>query len=317
MKKLLLCLVVLVLLFGCTGVNENKTKKNKTIDSSIEDNVVPAPTGYCNDSDGRDIYKEGFVTFGSNRFADHCLNITTLEENFCNDNLADSQNVDCSSGYQCYFGKCVLKNRVTCVSNSNSDLYIKGSVEVNGKISADECTGMKNVRKYTCNGNEAASAIFECPNKSNCVDGKCIRKEVLCTDSDGYNISSFGKVTVDDNSGFLEVLEDKCTNNILTEYYCNGNMSAYDLVNCPTLTHCTNGYCIPDLNSTGCTDSDGITREIAGSVVVSGIFYQDNCVSNSNVLEYYCQNNEIRSAVLSCAVISGNSTCMNSRCTIN
>ncbi|MDO8553991.1 MAG: hypothetical protein Q7S22_04240 [Candidatus Micrarchaeota archaeon] len=317
MKKFLLCLVVLVLLFGCTSNSKNKVNLDNKTNNNSTIETIPTPADYCNGSNAIDIYTEGFVTLANKKFTDHCTSITTLEENYCNESLVQIEKINCPQGYQCYFGKCTPKKNNTCTDSDDSDLFTKGTVELNGDTKTDSCTGNKNIREYSCKDNLVDGAISECPEKTNCYDGRCIRKETTCTDSDGYNISTFGKVTIDDNSGFLDVSDDKCTNNILTEYYCNGNTSAYDLVNCPTLTHCTNGACITNLNATGCTDSDGITREIAGSVVASGILYQDTCVDSSKVLEYYCQGNDVNSATLSCAVISGNSTCTNSRCSVN
>lgn len=319
MKNLLLILVAFVLLFGCTSSqakpeNKNSTSMEKTENKTDGKPFVPVAT--CNGSSTPDIYNEGFVVLGDKKITDHCIDISTVEENYCNGSLVQINRTSCPEGYQCYFGKCTAKKNVVCTDSDRNDLFTKGNVELNGEVREDVCTARKNVREYTCKDNQIYSAIFECPDKTDCIDGKCIKKEIICTDDDGYNISTFGKVTIDDNSGFLDVHEDKCNNNLLTEYYCNANRLASENVTCPTLTQCVNGYCKPNTNSTGCTDSDGITREIAGSVVASGKLYVDTCITDSSVLEYYCQGNEVKSAVLPCIVISGNSRCIAARCTV-
>lgn len=317
MKKLLILFVLVILVFGCTGSGKKDKNQNQSDEmQNITDASNASLSQTCIDSDGTDAFTVGFVTAGNKTFTDFCVNSTTLKETLCTGSIAASQSINCPADYECFFGKCTEKKKSSCSDSDGNDIFTAGGVIFNNEANIDTCTGPKNVREYICDGNQIKNLIFECPVKFECNDGKCIGSGIRCTDGDGgFNITQFGKVTIDDNSGFLDVYEDSCNNKELTEYYCLGNVLEHTNTTCPTLTECKNGACIPNTNSTACADSDGLTRELAGSVIKNNLLYTDQCQNEMNVIEYYCQNDEVNSIVLPCTVIP-DSKCVAAKCTV-
>ncbi len=135
-----------------------------------------------------------------------------------------------------------------------------------------------------------------------------------CVDSDnGKNALEYGTTTKGGES-----FNDTCspTTNAVFEYYCLNNAITSETVPCPAGTECSGGKCGEVL----CSDTDGgQNTEVKGTAKKGSDSFTDNCSSYSNVLEYYCSNNQILSKVIACA--SGKAcedgACVVSACTDN
>jgi hypothetical protein len=117
-----------------------------------------------------------------------------------------------------------------------------------------------------------------------------------CADSDnGKNALEYGTATKG-----TESFNDTCnpTSNSVFEYYCAGNAIISESVPCPAGTECNSGKCGEVL----CSDTDsGQNIEVKGTTKKGSESSTDNCSSYSNVLEFYCSNNQILSKVIACA----------------
>jgi len=143
-------------------------------------------------------------------------------------------------------------------------------------------------------------------------NGTCI-PVVGCTDSDmGRDIFVKGTASTDEGSS-TDSCEDATT---VMEYYCDGDLVAFESIPCPAAHECRDGACkeevVPEFK---CTDSDkGVNYNIQGEVVADGESYADVC--NDGVLtEYSCGVSEVKSDSYSCPDGCVNGKCMNQKCT--
>ncbi len=133
-----------------------------------------------------------------------------------------------------------------------------------------------------------------------------------CADSDnGKNALEYGTT-----SKGTESFSDSCnpTTNSVFEYYCANNAITSESVPCPAGTECNGGKCGEVL----CSDTDGgQDTSVKGTAKKGAESSTDNCSSTSNVLEYYCSNNQILSKVLACASgkVCEDGACVVSACT--
>ena len=71
---------------------------------------------------------------------------------------------------------------------------------------------------------------------------------------------------------------------------------------------------IPSMNTASCADSDnGLNPDIAGYVTAGNATYNDTCVSQGVVREYYCANNAVGSSDLNCPI---GKSCVQGACII-
>jgi len=134
--------------------------------------------------------------------------------------------------------------------------------------------------------------------------GRC--GAVGCTDSDnGNNFTVTGTVQAGDVT-----LTDKCANSsAITEYSCLNDQIMNTTTMCRS-AKCENGKCIP---TAACVDSDNGKDVLTfGQVDSLDKVFKDECNASSNqVKEFFCQNNTVSFALISCP--SG-STCADGYC---
>lgn len=92
--------------------------------------------------------------------------------------------------------------------------------------------------------------------------------QYYCNDSDGgknyFEKGTTIKTTIDGNTGGAGAVVDKCdyNNDLLIEYYCNEYNSTLESVKYNCLGGCFEGRCLPDLNVTPPTPTEGVCGEL-------------------------------------------------------
>ena len=247
-----------------------------------------------------------------------------------NDPLLVGTMLDCPNGGTCNNGACVAlvppaqptENYCTGPSSGgldpalrvnvvNGTKYVGGDI-ISSQTSTDACTSQDFVKKYFCTNQAVSYSVEPCPTGTKCSDGICTQpgNVPFCSETDsGDNKYTKGTITygLKDAAGTnLEstTLDDSCTaDGKILEYYCDGNSKTQYEGNCPSGFSCSEGACkTASTNSTGepgCQDSDNIDVfkkgenvwvKTTGEVEVK----DDDCASDSTILEYYCSSGERR-----------------------
>lgn len=141
----------------------------------------------------------------------------------------------------------------------------------------------------------------ECKGYEECVDCKCVEKgleitEGECADSDGRNEIEVG-LCVDSNGRF----EDYCSDwNVVYEYQCS-----YDNTYCRAEEIRCSGDCIKGICTTtsdpSCSDTDGgKDAEYLGMCVDQGATVSDACVSETQLVEWFCGTKGCERTFMNC-----------------
>lgn len=140
--------------------------------------------------------------------------------------------------------------------------------------------------------------------------------QAFCNDSDSKDIYVQG--TVESSGGSFS---DTCSSDgkQIVEYSCNGSQVEKGTVICPDGYVCKIGACAklaPEPAAPeACVDSDGKDFYVKGNVTTaSGAAYVDNCATNDNARDYYCENNTVKSALKACGLDEG---CYGGKCMKN
>jgi hypothetical protein len=261
--------------------------------------VVPAEAN-CTDSDGGlDSAVLGTVSKGNESQADYCIDSEQLLEYACLDNAMQMATIQCGQNKSCENGQCVPKPsqnttppvQAGCSGPTQNDVYRRESVMYNGTGYNDSCVDYSVVKEYYCKGDKLESINNQCPSGYGCTDGQCNWLQMSCTDTDsGNDTSKRGKVTL--LKGYLTIGEytDKCADEgEVREYVCQENGSAvFSDELCPSGTWCFSDRCIPG----DCSETDGGSNIYKRGVTsdASGDF-EDDCLSDYQVREYYCYGN--------------------------
>ncbi len=72
----------------------------------------------CNDTDGRDPYKNGMCSDPFLTRFETCADSATINELYCSGNACKAAPTKCPPGYLCSAGACIREQRCSCVSNS-------------------------------------------------------------------------------------------------------------------------------------------------------------------------------------------------------
>ena len=186
-------------------------------------------------------------------------------------------------------------NVICSDSDAGQDLFAKGVTYKDQERFEDSCTDTNWVDKYYCEGSVLKKKNRLCPSHFECSDGACIKNEGSiehCKDTDGNNITRKGST----QKG-TEQYDDICTSTQnVKEYECSENKIISTLKICSPGMQCSDGACVP--YATICIDKDnGLNTTIASEVTIdkgTGIrdLYQDTCISDSMVREYYCDTNQ-------------------------
>jgi len=135
------------------------------------------------------------------------------------------------------------------------------------------------------------------------VDGACVEYECEDTD-DGQDEHTAGTVTKGDVTQ-----EDACYNpTTVKEYYCESGLVKSKNIQCGADEHCVEGACV---EKELCEDSDGQDRFSVGTTTFEGETYIDSCYSDATVVEYYCENGEMKTKTLVCGI---GYECVGGRC---
>ncbi|MEM5825872.1 MAG: hypothetical protein QXM64_00620, partial [Candidatus Aenigmatarchaeota archaeon] len=136
----------------------------------------------------------------------------------------------------------------------------------------------------------------ECSSKCSfgCINlpSQCQETSVQCIDSDnGKNYNTKGYVKKGSEYCYDECVDSKT----LKECYCEGNDIKTIFYGCPG--GCKDGACaqVTTIPQSQCTDTDtGLRPDVKGIVTYKGVNYEDRCLSEKTLLEYFCgANNEI------------------------
>ena len=258
----------------------------------------------CTDSDkGRDYHRFGTVTINGIKKNDTCISedgtFTTIEENFCDGDIASSERFQCEYGCETdgngnYIGRCNGDGAVLrCSDSDGNDAYQKGKASA-WKVTADGeeerysktdyCNAQGNgAVEWTCIQNKFSFDDKSC--RTTCENGACTG---YCNDTDGNNALVKGDVDYNGNT-----YTDECSpsGTEVFEKTCFGGA----LMNKPTSrpNGCEQGAC----RQSTCTDTDGNAPMVKGFVTFNGIKYYDKCTSDKGyVIEQTCRADNTRSA---------------------
>lgn len=192
-----------------------------------------------------------------------------------------------------------------CVdSDGGRDIFVAGSASKAGAAPvADNCPDKADVIEAYCADNAVTSAQIPCPIGYECSGGACVKS--TCMDSDGGQVKNVKGTVVFGNTNS----SDECLSaSKLKEFYCKDGAPASADLDCDAGFSCISGACV----AIPCNDSDnGKDTSVAGSVAKGSGTFADRC-DGPSVLEYYCENGDVKSQSIQC---STGFTCNQGRCT--
>ncbi len=246
----------------------------------------------CGDSDGgQNMYTRGTVVNDTGSSTDYCINNVMLNEYYCSDGAIKAKSMNCISGYTCLNGACV-ESPGCSDSDGGQDRYTKGTTMLGDDTYTDYCSGERQVTEYYCSGDNLYWNYLTCPPDYTCINGRCVRSAVSCSDSDGIDVYTYGQVTRDSST-----YNDVCTDTThVREYWCDGTDVEMTIYECPSGYECSGGRCVA-----GCIDTDGEDIYLYGTVWVGDTAYSDACViDNDHVRENYCSAGAAAWSTYSC-----------------
>ncbi|MFH2100800.1 MAG: Kazal-type serine protease inhibitor [Candidatus Micrarchaeota archaeon] len=254
----------------------------------------------CNETDlGKDVLVGGIATSDAGSFTDSCEDPVTVLEYYCKDGAIDMDFVQCPAGHVCENGACVQAELEPACDDSDkgTDYFAFGVVTYDGKSYPDAC---KNgvLTEYKCSDGQVGSVAYTCG--EGCAEGRCTNQK--CTDTEyGQTIYSSGTVNLINDSGWF-TFPDKCVSeDMVTEYTCDGDEMRAANISCPDAYACYGGVCYPDkaCHDTDSDHPDG--RYQQGTVYYDGKDYKDYCMDETLVVEYSCSaSQKVHEAYLSC-----------------
>ncbi|MEM4271233.1 MAG: hypothetical protein QXO70_04030, partial [Candidatus Pacearchaeota archaeon] len=335
-------------------------QKGEVSKGEIIEKVVSEPA-YCIDSDNAiDYYTKGFVDTNPALYGDEIYDYCdsqNLIEYYCVGNEKFSESYTCPNG--CKDGKCKSKasesegmQDIACSdSDEGVNIWLKGTATGldeagNSFIYEDYCVvenGTTGLIEFFCENNQVIKNFFGINEGCyNCVGGECkeekseeekyIREEkkiITCYDSDnGKNYYSKGNTSIYGDDLLLGMHFDYCKNNeIVIEFFCEGNNAISEEFICPSGNECRDGSCVritqtpqpqqpPTKTPSTCSDSDnGLNYYVSGIVIDSGNpqGLRDYCIGNS-LIEYYCQDSGAEGYKISFQEVNCPNGCYNGAC---
>jgi hypothetical protein len=225
--------------YYCDGDDDYDHKTYTCPYSCSNGRCVSDSHDYCYDSDGTDIYSDGYVNTESGTYNDYCSGTDAVKEYYCSGSSVSSYTGSCPSGYSCSAGRCVYGTSSFCTDSDGKDIYNDGSVTTESGTYVDYCHSTTHVTEYYCSGDSMSYEYDACPSGYSCSYGRCA-ESVGCTDTDGYDIYSYGTVTRGDST-----YDDSCfTGTMVAEYYCSSGSVSVKYESCPSGYSCTGGRCV-------------------------------------------------------------------------
>ena len=247
----------------------------------------------CTETDsGNDIFTQGSVSKGTSSMEDTCISLTQIKEYYCVGNEVLSQTQNCGAGYICQDGACVAEECVD--SDSGVDTEVVGTVTLGQVTKSDVCIDSNQIKEYSCVDGEIAFEVLNCGAGTECIGGRCVESASSCTDSDG-GIELFIKGSTRKDG---HVYIDYCTGpKEVMEHYCNNGEVESEELSCGVDYFCADGRCI----EAQCSETDsGEDEDERGVVSKGGETYEDYCLDDERLKEYYCDGNDVESSIIEC-----------------
>ncbi len=162
-----------------------------------------------------------------------------------------------------------------------------------------------------CGEGQFCNQTFSCQNQIE-VTGGHVTSYQACSDSDGgLNYAVKGEVKY-----LSETFIDKCSGDLLSEYYCENSidygptqgLKKYDCLS--ENKGCRYGACV-DV----CIDTDGKDKYVKGKASYGNNSFDDFCIDETHVKEYYCDGIEDKLLDESIQCESGE-TCFDGKCAL-
>lgn len=264
------------------------------------------PCVLCNDSDGGiNTDAAGRAESATEIRRDYCLNETDVAEYSCSGDSVTVANISCGADKECKGGECVAKPETNKTQNQTvqsgcngplgPNMYVRETTAFNGSVYNDTCIEYGVVKDYYCKDNKLLSENNQCPPGYGCYGGVCEKQVPVCSDDDGGdNILVRGMVTIVKGINTAFKANDDCVDEgKVLEYYCSDSeTAASDEIPCPSGKKCVSGRCV----KSACDETDtGMDIYAEGTVTSGSDESTDECLSDTEVREYYCYGDDIRS----------------------
>lgn len=264
----------------------------------------------CTDSDGGvNASVSGTASRGNQTMEDYCVDAEILTEYSCEGNEIQEASVQCGEGQICRGGACENappppepeKNGTQgCSGPSAEDIYRKETVTFNGTNYTDYCIEFKVVKDYFCKNGKVDFISHECPPAYGCIGGQCEYQQTVCSETDDGNDTKVrGETVVVRGINTLFRGTDECIDEgTIKEYMCLENGSAKsEEIQCASGFKCASGKCIRG----ACSETDGGFNIYKGGITTADdTDYEDECIDDYELTEYYCYGDEVRSDVKRC-----------------
>lgn len=184
-----------------------------------------------------DIFSQDTAVFNGVEYTDECIEFDVVKDYLCKDDLLETINNECPSGYGCNQGVCVEQPFICKEDDLGNDTTTRSRTVVTRGLDVlfdqtDECADIATLKEHYCalNGTAVTEEITA-PSGKKCLSGKFVDSKCSETDS-GFDIYEFGVTSVYD----VEEEDDCITDYEIREYYCYGD-EIYSKI-----THCGEGY---------------------------------------------------------------------------
>ena len=234
---------VVLIPFDCT--EDKECLDGKCVAPEPEENeTIEEPQTGCEGPYDADIFTQANVTFNGTVYTDECIEFDVVKDYLCKEDVMETINNECPSGYGCNQGVCEEQPFICSEDDFGNDTTTRSRTLVTRGMdilfdNADECLDIAILREHYCalNGTAVTEEITA-PSGKKCISGKFIDSK--CSETDGgLDIYERGVTTA---SGEEE--EDDCiTDYEIREYYCYGD-EIYSKI-----THCGDGYICSNSNN--------------------------------------------------------------------
>ncbi|MFH0738084.1 MAG: hypothetical protein V1827_05375 [Candidatus Micrarchaeota archaeon] len=265
----------------------------------------------CTDSDGGmepDI--PGTAQKGDGSSADGCDADGALLEYSCVDGAITQTVYDCGENRSCSEGACVAKEPepppendtppAGCQGPTEADILVASTTSLGAATYKDECIEFMVVKDYYCKNGKVEAINHECPAGYGCNQGKCEYQPFSCSETDGgMDPAVKGRTLV--TKGLSVPLDetDECVDlATLKENFCNedGTGSSQE-VDCGSGSKCYLGKCV----DSDCSETDdGLDIYEKGTTTMDDEEYEDYCLDDHEIREYYCYGDEIKDKLVMC-----------------